>query len=229
MSDWLAEHAPTCPVTIEVRVNAGDEADVAMLAAAPCVRVRIPKVESPGDLDVVAGRLPDAPLSALVESASGVEELTAIARHLAALGEAAGWVGSLNLGEADLASDVGAGAATLDYARVRLLYAARGAGLPPPMMSVFTAIDDLEGLKRDTVRGRAMGFFGRTAIHPRQLPVVREAFAPSERELAWAATVIAAVGSGGVARLDDGSMVDPAMVGRARTLLSLASTSGVGH
>lgn len=217
---WLDEHAADCPVTLEVRVNAGSGDDLELLAAAPPVRVRVPKVESPTDLDVVATALPQAPLSALIETAAGVEDLTAIARHLAALGDAAGWVGVLNLGEADLSSDVGSHQATLDHARVRLLYAARAAGLPRPMMSVYPAIDDLDGLVADTERGRAMGFFGRTVVHPRQIAAVRTAFTPSEREVAWARAVIAAVGDGGVARVD-GEMVDPAMVGRAATILGM--------
>ena len=47
------------------------------------------------------------------------------------------------------------------------------------MMSVFTDIRDLDGLAADTRRGKAMGFVGRTAIHPSQVPVIAAAFAPT--------------------------------------------------
>ena len=79
------------------------------------------------------------------------------------------------------------------------------------MMSVFTDIHDLDGLAADTERGQAMGFVGRTAIHPRQVPVIAAAFAPTDDEVAWASEVLAATAAGGVTTLASGEMVDPAM------------------
>ena len=79
-----------------------------------------------------------------------------------------------------------------------------------------------------------MGFRGRSAIHPRQLPVIAAAFAPTETELRWARTVLSRLGGAtgeqagesadaplgvGVGVLDDGSMVDAAMARRARAIL----------
>jgi citrate lyase subunit beta/citryl-CoA lyase len=110
----------------------------------------------------------------------------------------------------------------LDHARVRLLYAARAAGLPAPMLSVYPAIRDLDGLRADTERGKALGWVGRVAVHPAQLPVIAEVFAPSEEERRWAADVLAA-GAGGVSTLASGEMVDPAMVGRARAIQARSS------
>ncbi len=60
------------------------------------------------------------------------------------------------------------------------------------MMSVYTDIRDLDGLGADTRRGKAMGFVGRTAIHPSQVPVIAAAFAPTDAELSWAGEVLAA-------------------------------------
>ena len=96
----------------------------------------------------------------------------------------------------------------------------RAAGKPPPMMSVFTDIGDLDGLATDTRRGRAMGFVGRTAIHPSQVPVIAAAFAPTDEEVEWATDVL---GPPGRRRLDAGirQMVDPAMRGRAESILEL--------
>lgn len=111
----------------------------------------------------------------------------------------------------------------LDHARIRLLYAVRSAGKPAPMMSVYPAIRDLDGLRADTERGRAMGFVGRTAIHPSQVPVIREAFVPDPTEVEWAEAVVAATTGGGVATLPDGEMVDAAMIGRARAILAFAA------
>ncbi|WP_238454603.1 hypothetical protein [Micromonospora sp. ATA51] len=64
------------------------------------------------------------------------------------------------------------------------MVAARAAGLPPPAMSVYANVADLDGLAASCAAGRRLGFLGRAAIHPRQLPVIAEAFRPAEREVA---------------------------------------------
>ena len=177
--------------------------------------VRLPKVESPDDVDAalaVLGR--EVPVAVLIETALGLEAAAAISAHSS--------VTSVGLGEADLASDLGStDDAVLDWARVRLLVAARAAGKPPPMMSVFTDVRDLDGLAADTRRGRAMGFVGRTAIHPSQVPIIAAAFAPTADEVAWANEVLAVTAGGGVTTLRSGEMVDAAMRGRAEEILAL--------
>ena len=213
--DWLASDESKPPF-VEVRVNAGDAADLEALAAVTSdFAVRLPKVESPGDVDAalsVLGR--EVPVAALIETALGLEAAAAISAHSAVM--------SVGLGEADLAGDLGsADDAVLDWARVRLLVAARAAGKPPPMMSVYADIRDLEGLAADTRRGKAMGFVGRTAIHPSQVPVITTAFTPTATEVAWASDVLAATAAGGVTTLTSGEMVDPAMRRRAEAILAL--------
>jgi citrate lyase subunit beta / citryl-CoA lyase len=213
--DWLASDDPKPPV-VEVRVNAGDAGDLSALAAVPGdFAVRLPKVESPGDIDAAVGAIGrEIQVAALIETARGLEAAVAISAHPSVM--------TVGLGEADLASDLGSAADdVLDWARVRLLVAARAAGKPPPMMSVFADIRDLEGLAADTRRGKAMGFVGRTAIHPSQLPVIATAFAPTDAEVAWANEVLAVTARGGVATLGSGEMVDPAMRRRAEGILAL--------
>ena len=216
---WLASRSFD-GVTFDVRVNAGDADDLAAVATLdPAVGVRVPKVESPDQLDDVAAIVgPGRGVSALVETAIGVESLAAIASHPA--------VTSVSLGEADLASDLGSSdSAVLDWVRVRLLVATSAAGLPPPMMSVYPAIADLDGLRVATERGRDMGFVGRTAVHPSQLPVIAAAFRPSAADITWATDVLDVTAEGGVGRLPSGDMVDPAMRGRAQRILALATAS----
>jgi citrate lyase subunit beta/citryl-CoA lyase len=208
---WLATAHPA--TVLQVRI-AGDE-DVAALKGMTGFEVRVPKVESPADLDRVANALPGVPLTALVESAHGVENAAAIAEHPA--------VTRLGLGESDLASELGTRTdAVLDHARIRLLYAARAAGLPAPMLSAYPAIRDLAGLRSDTERGRDLGWTGRVAIHPTQLPVIQSVFRPTPDELDWAKEVLANT-NGGVTTLSTGEMVDPAMLGRARKIIARAS------
>ncbi|MFP5251348.1 MAG: HpcH/HpaI aldolase/citrate lyase family protein, partial [Actinomycetes bacterium] len=93
--------------------------------------------------------------------------------------------------------------------------------LPAPLMSVYPAIADLEGLEADSRVGAALGFGGRTAVHPAQIAPIRRAFAPSAGEVAWAEEVLAALDSTvGVTTLADGQMVDEAMRRRAERILA---------
>ena len=212
---WIGSR-PHDRVRIDVRVNAGSHDDLAAVAGLDAeVGVLLPKVESPADIESAAAIVGRRPISVLVETARGVEALVAIAGHPAA--------SSVALGEADLASDLGSrDPVVLDWVRVRLLVAVRAAGLPAPMMSVYPAIPDLDGLRADTERCRAMGFVGRTAVHPSQLPVIAAAFRPSADEVTWAQHVLEVTAAGGVGRLPSGEMVDPAMRGRAETIVALA-------
>jgi citrate lyase subunit beta / citryl-CoA lyase len=209
VTTWLATADVDC--LLQVRVDTAD--DLAALRGLSGFEVRLPKVESPAQVDQVVEALPGVAVTALLESAYGVEHATEIAAHPA--------VTRLGLGESDLSSELGTRSdAVLDHARIRLLYAARAAGLPAPMLSAYPAIKDLDGLRTDTERGRSLGWYGRVAIHPSQLPVITEVFAPSAAERAWAEEVLAAVSAGGVTTLSNGEMADPAMIGRAKAIVA---------
>ena len=203
------------------------QADLAMLATAPHrPALRLPKVESPADVDRVLAALAagagggtggspgEVELTCLLESALGVEHALAIATHPA--------VTAIGLGEADLRADLGITAEEgLDWLRVRTVVAARAAGLEPPAMAVYPRLDDPDGLRASCRRGAALGLRGRTAIHPKQIAGIREAFAPTAAEVADAEQVLAALtGSAGAVRLPDGQMVDEAMAAEARRTLA---------
>lgn len=216
--------AGSVPGRVAVRPNGPGtpwhEDDLAMLAHAPLrVGLRLPKVEGPGDVDRVLERLggpgecPPPELTCLLESALGVEQAYAVAAHPA--------VTAIALGEADLRAQLGIDAETgMDWLRVRSVVAARAAGLPPPAMAVYPRLDDPEGLHASCRHGKALGLWGRSAIHPRQVSVIRDAFAPSTAEVEDAQLVLEALrGPGGAVRLPDGRMVDEAMAARARRVL----------
>ena len=153
-------------------------------------------------------------VTCLLESALGIEQAYAVARH--------GGVSAIALGEADLRAELGITAEEgLDWLRVRAVVAARAAGLEPPAMAVYPRLDDPDGLAASCRRGAALGLRGRTAIHPRQISVIREAFAPTEAEVADARLVLDALaGAAGAVRLSDGRMVDEAMAAEARRVLA---------
>lgn len=212
----------THQVPVHVRINALDgplaEDDLRAVAGLPGLAgLRLPKVNSPQEVRRVAATTGDTPLYALLESALGIEQAYAIARaHPAVRG--------LALGEADLKADLGIrDESGLTWARSRVVIAARAAGLQPPAQSAYTDIRDLQGLAASCTRGRDLGFLGRTALHPRQLPVIVEAFLPSEREISAAEEVMkAAATDEGALALPDGRFVDAAVVAGARRTLDLA-------
>ena len=102
----------------------------------------------------------------------------------------------------------------------------RAAGLPPPVDSVFPLIDDDAGLRAEAEFVRSLGFGAKSAIHPRQLPILHEAFTPSARELEWARLVLVAFEAGGrgATRLPDGEFVDLPVAQRAQRVLELAES-----
>ncbi|TDD30461.1 CoA ester lyase [Kribbella turkmenica] len=218
---WIAANATGA---VEVRVNAPGtpwiEDDLAAVAAVPRIRVRVPKVESAAEVHAVLEQVPSAKITALIESPLGLEKAFEIA-------SADPRVVAVALGEADLAGSLGVdGSAGLAWARSRLVTASRAAGLGAPMMSVYPHVNDADGLRRTSLEGRALGFVGRTAIHPRQLATIVECFTPTAVQVAEAEALLAAVEKagvteGGVIVLPDGRMVDPAMVGRAREVSTL--------
>ena len=214
---------------VQVRVNAAGspwhDDDLAAVAALDGeVGVRVPKVESAAQVADIASRVPGRPIHALIESAMGVERAFEIA--------SAG-VASIALGEADLRSQLGlprgaAGEPGLAWTRSRMVNAAAAAALPAPQMSAYADVRDLDGLAASCASGRALGFLGRTSIHPAQLPVIRAAFTPSPEEVARAREIVERVGSAaadgsGTVVLADGTFLDVAMLAQARRTLALAA------
>ncbi|MFD3628072.1 HpcH/HpaI aldolase/citrate lyase family protein [Streptomyces sp. NPDC058698] len=217
------------PVPVHVRVNAlsgpWGRADLEAVAPAPGLSgLRLPKVSSPSDVVRVARRVVSArggvpPLYALLESALGIERAHAVATAHPSLR-------GIAIGEADLRADLGVrDDVGLDYSRSRVVVAARAAGLPPPTQSVHPDTRDLDGLMASCARGRALGFLGRAAIHPRQLPVIEQAYLPSEQEIEQAETVLkAAAMTQGAQALPDGTFIDKAVVTTAHRTLTLPQT-----
>lgn len=223
--DLLAAAAPD---SVEVRVNDvrtdWGRDDLAAITDHPALRaIRLPKVKSAEDVARAVALLSAyaAPITCLLETALGVENAYAIAT--------APRVGAIGLGEADLAGDLGTSDdAGLSWPRSRVVVAARAAGLDPPAQSVFADVADLDGLARSCVAGRALGFRGRAAVHPRQIPVIHASYRPSEIEVRAAQEVLTGLADAradgrGVVALPDGRMVDEAMRRRAEEVLALAT------
>jgi citrate lyase subunit beta/citryl-CoA lyase len=207
---WVRVNDPTGPWGAD---------DVDALAGSGLAGLRLPRCEDPDVVREVATRA-GLPLQLLLESAAGLA-------RAAELATAHPLVAGLVLGEADLSADLRVtGDDGLAWARGWVVVAARAAGLPSPVQSVYTDVADLDGLRASTERARATGFVGRSVVHPRQIAVVHEVFTPTAAEVAAARAVLTAAAraqrAGEVAVLDDnGRFVDPAVVRRARLVLDL--------
>lgn len=127
----------------------------------------------------------------------------------------------------DLCADLGItwtlGGEELLYVRSRVLFTARAAGVPVILDSVFVDLEDEAGFAQDTAFGRRLGYTGRTAIHPRQLPTIHRVHTPSDAEVQTARDLLEAFAdaeaAGRGAIRHRGKLVDYAMVRRARRLL----------
>jgi citrate lyase subunit beta/citryl-CoA lyase len=226
-----------------VRINHPDAVltrdDVAAVVQPGLHGLRIPKVEAPETVRQVHAWVAEAEERAglavgsvvfvcNIESAAGVWQAAEIAR-------AHERVRALAFGATDFVRDVNAtvGADGLEtlYARSRLVLASRVASVGPPVDSVYTRLDDDVGLERSTRQGRALGFFGRSAIHPRQVPIINAVYTPGDDEVEWARDVLDAAtraeqeGSGAL-RLTSGEFVDVAVVRRAERIVRLAEALG---
>ncbi|WP_339071469.1 CoA ester lyase [Pseudomonas idahonensis] len=210
-------------VRLWVRVNAPEHpehlADLAFCQShAGVAGILLPKVESAAQVTRVAAT--GKPIWPIIESARGLLALAEIAM--------ATGVQRLSFGGLDLALDLnlssGSAAAefALDQARLALILHSRAAGLMAPLDGVHPAIDDSAGLATSIRHAYAMGFAGALCIHPRQVPVIHQALAPSAEELAWARRVVEGGQGGAGAYQVDGQMVDAPVLQRARRLLALA-------
>lgn len=212
-----------------VRINAADpdgqpvDADLAAAvhpAVTGVIQAKCQSAEALSRLDdaiaereaaahIMKGRIA---VAALVESARGFAALPALA--------AAPRVTRLQLGEVDLAASLGMrpGADGLELLplRVHVVVVSAAAGLDPPVGPVYTRLRDIEGLRRSTEALRRLGFAGRTAVHPSQIPVINEVFTPDSMDKTAAAELAAGAIAAGQRQAvwvaPDGSMIDPAVL-----------------
>src|ERR1700674_3686493 len=198
--------------------------------------VLIPKVETPeqvAEVDRTIGELKardgiDRPiwLMPILESALGIENAFAI-------GTVTPNIAALTIGLEDYTADVGVVKTSegreSQYARTRLVNAAKAVGIQA-IDSVFSDVGDMEGLRHWGENSRALGFEGMGCIHPSQIPVIHEAFAPSQIEIEKALKIVAAFEEAQKRRLGvvslGSKMIDPPVVERARKLVARAKAMG---
>jgi citrate lyase subunit beta/citryl-CoA lyase len=165
-------------------------------------------------------------LMPIIESAKGVIKAFEIA-------SAADNIVSLAIGLEDYTADLGtkrtAEGNESFFARSMVVNAARAAGIQP-IDSVFSDVGDMEGLKQNVLRSKALGFDGMGCIHPRQIRVIYENFTPDPDETEKAKKIVKAFEEAtakglGVVSLGT-KMIDPPVVKRALKTIDLAVNMG---
>ncbi|WP_116089966.1 HpcH/HpaI aldolase/citrate lyase family protein [Sphingomonas crusticola] len=203
---------------LAVRLNgpgAWHEADVAALAGLPGLDlIVVPKVELPEYAEALAGRLA-RPLMAMIETPAGVYA----AREIAGSSQIVGLLAGSNDLAASLRLPAGSGREGLGLALQSIVLAARAAGIMA-LDGVFNALDDGPGFEADCRAGRAIGFDGKSLIHPGQIEAANRVFGPSPQEIEEAEALIAAA-TGGAERFR-GRMIETMHVDAARRALKRA-------
>ncbi len=216
---------------ITIRCNGLDTAwgadDLRAAATSGAAAVVIPKVGSILDLNAVSAELDTAGapaamwIWAMIETPTAVLDVRAIAAHHR--------VGALVMGTNDLAKELRAalvpGRAPLVPHLATALLAAREAG-KVILDGVYNDVQDAEGFRRECEQGAAMGFDGKTLIHPGQVDIANAVWAPDDEEIAYARRVIeafeTAVADGRGVITVDGRMIENLHVDNARRTLAVA-------
>lgn len=221
-----------------VRINPGEDglADLDAIVPHGPNLILIPKCESVEDVQRVDERVQslrkaadlgaDVWIMPILETALGIERAYEIA-------SASPNVVALTIGLEDYTADLGVqrtrdGSESL-YARMALVNAAKAASVQA-IDSVFSDVGDPDGLRHSTLEAKALGFEGKGCIHPRQIGIVHEAFAPTEVEIRNAQRVVRAFDDAtknnrAVVALGT-KMIDPPVVKRAQRTVELAVRLG---
>jgi citrate lyase subunit beta/citryl-CoA lyase len=217
-----------------VRINQGDRGldDLDFIIPHNANLILLPKCEKPEQVQAVNDRIKKIQkktkqndtvwIMPIIESALGVINAHAIAT-------AADNVVSLAIGLEDYTADIAtkrtAEGTESFVARSMVVMAARAAGIQP-IDSVFSDVGDMEGLRQNVIRSKSLGFDGMGCIHPRQIRVIHEAFAPAPEEIDKAKKIVFAFHKAeeqglGVVALGT-KMIDPPVVKRALNTINLA-------
>ena len=168
-------------------------------------------------------------LMPLIETAMGVENSFKIASCTKR-------VQALFLGAEDLTADLQCQrtkeSREIEYARTRLVVAARAAGVAV-YDTPFTDVNDDEGIWTDARVAKALGFSGKASISPRHVEVINAVFSPTQKEIDYAYEVMEAIelaksqGKGAISL--HGKMIDAPIVTRAQQTISMAEALGLGR
>jgi len=206
-------------MAVAVRINGSHTEwhgpDVVAMMHSKVPAIVVPRVEEKSELGFVRNQT-GRPVLAMIETARGVLHASTIAH------EAAGLIAGTNDLSADLRLPRGAGRAPLQTALQSIVIAARAERIPV-FDGVYNKLDDLDGFVAEAEEGRALGFDGKSLIHPSQIAPCHRVFAPTKEELSRAERLVAAF-SGGAERFE-GEMIEQMHVDAAKRMIARAGRS----
>ncbi|MEN3048522.1 MAG: CoA ester lyase [Candidatus Caldarchaeales archaeon] len=231
---WAARHVRSNSSSkVMVRVNSVGTAhfreDVAAALEAGCDALVLPKCDGVDSVDALRRQVEEigaeVKVVALIESAKGV---------VGAAGIAGSWssIVGLAFGSFDFALSMGTASPSRELLRVAkslIAIAAKAHGLLA-IDTPYAKLSDVEGLREECLEARSLGYDGKLAVHPDQVPVINEAFSPTREEVEWARRVVevmeAARSAGRSSATLEGSMVDEVHYRLARMVLERAGARG---
>ena len=193
--------------------------------------ILLPKTESARDILTIDAYMTElgseVGVMALIETALGVENAFQIASSSKRLK-------ALFLGAEDLTADLRCKRTKegreIEYARHRLVVAARAAGVDV-YDTPFTDVNDDEGIVTDASLAKALGFTGKASISPRHVEVINSVFSPTQKDVDYAYEVMEAIalakeqGKGAISL--HGKMIDAPIVARAEQTIAMAEALGM--
>ena len=193
--------------------------------------ILLPKTESAQDILTIDAYMTElgseVGVMALIETALGVENAFQIASSSKRLK-------ALFLGAEDLTADLRCKRTKegkeIEYARHRLVVAARAAGVDV-YDTPFTDVNDDEGIVTDATYAKALGFTGKASISPRHVEVINSVFSPTQKDVDYAYEVMEAIalakeqGKGAISL--HGKMIDAPIVTRAEQTIAMANALGM--
>lgn len=225
---------PPASVPVVVRVHGAHdrnalELDIAAAASRRLTAVMLPKVSGPGDVRLLEGVMAAAGLDGtgvipLIESCRGLRQVYEVASsspRVLAMAFSSGEEGDFM---ADLGGRWTPDGLALQYARGAFLCDVRAAGGMLALDGVCMSLDDGAVLASECAIAATLGFDGKLAVHPSQIPVIHDTFTPSAAEVEDAKAVLSTLqGSGGpAARRHRGRMIDAANARVAHRVLARA-------
>jgi citrate lyase subunit beta/citryl-CoA lyase len=237
---FLRSLPPDRSKTIIVRVNGiateHFAADLEAIVGPGLDLVNVPMTETAADVRKAAAAIARIEQSRGVAAPVGILANVETPRAFRLAAEIAGAdarIAGLQLGFGDLLEPLGIDRydpAVVLHFQLGLRLAAGEAGVFA-YDSAYADVKNADGLRREAETARRLGYLGKSAIHPSQVPVINAAFRPTDEEIAHALRVVAAARDAGArgigAYMVDGKMVDAPFVVRAEAVVALARRLGL--
>jgi len=239
LAKFLRSLPPNTGKVIIVRVNGLDtphfERDIEAIVGSGVDIVNLPKPESPDDIRACASAMQKAERKARsepVDILANIESPRAL-RLAAEIGAASPRVVGLQVGWGDLIEPLDIdryNPAVIQQLLVQVRLAAGEAGVWA-YDGAYANIQDPDGYRREAEVARKLGYLGKSAIHPSQVPIANDVFRPTDAEIAHSLKVVEAAETAAAKGIGaftvNGKMVDAPFVRRAEAILALARKLGL--